>query len=233
MNSNPTIYILQYLNEFWGDGKFYDIENLLKEFDSFKVSKEYKNIISDLKREKLILTENGQNLLGEIRTFNDLRPFTYLPLKGRITITGVEFLKTSPVIKQKEDGIRLKNALESGDMESFFQIIKSVFASIPYTIYKEKEGYFQSNIHVILKMLDFNVLSEFTTNNGRIDAVIELKEKIYICEFKLENSRAAIDQIRDRKYHEPFLLSSKEIILVGVAFSVDERNIKDWIYEKY
>ncbi|MCD8292024.1 MAG: PD-(D/E)XK nuclease domain-containing protein [Prevotella sp.] len=51
-------------------------------------------------------------------------------------------------------------------------------------LHKEKgskilsEGYFHSNIHLVLKLLGVNVISEDATNIGRIDAAIELIDKI-------------------------------------------------------
>ena len=55
---------------------------------------------------------------------------------------------------------------------------------------------------------------------------------IYILEFKMSSTNQAIKQIEDKKYYEQYLLSKKEIILVGVSFDSTERNINDWKVKK-
>lgn len=48
----------------------------------------------------------------------------------------------------------------------------------------------------------------------------------------MEDAEKALAQIHKKKYHEKYKIKNKEIILVGVGFSQEERNIKDWIIEK-
>ena len=70
---------------------------------------------------------------------------------------------------------------------------------------------------------------EVHSNIGRIDAVIELKDRILIFEFKLDQSAdIALKQIHEKKYAEPYQNSGKTIQLLGVSFSIKERNIIDW-----
>ena len=69
------------------------------------------------------------------------------------------------------------------------------------------------------------------TNVGRIDAVLELADKVYILEFKMTTGQIALDQIRSKQYAQPFLGSNKTVILVGIAFDKTTRNIADWAHE--
>jgi hypothetical protein len=71
------------------------------------------------------------------------------------------------------------------------------------------------------------------TNEGRIDAVMETPDHVYVMEFKRDKSAAeAMAQIKDKKYYEKFLTSDKKITLVGVNFDSERRTIAEWVVEK-
>ena len=129
--------------------------------------------------------------------------------------------------------LRLGNKLNSGDLEEFFNTLESVFASIPYDIFvKEREGYYNTIIYLLLTLIGINIKSEVHTNRGRIDAVMETRDNIYIMEYKLGTAEQAIEQIKERKYYEKYLISSKPIKLVGVGFDVEKKNIRDYKIEE-
>lgn len=124
---------------------------------------------------------------------------------------------------------RLVKNLENNDLESFFQIIKDVFSNIPAAIFmSDKESYYHTIIYLIITLIGIRINVEVYTNKGRIDAVIETNEKVYIMEFKMNSVIQAIKQIETKKYYEKYLSSGKEILLIGVSFDKEERNIKDW-----
>lgn len=124
---------------------------------------------------------------------------------------------------------KLRKALFDGNIDDFIGNLKSVLASVSYLISKEKEGYHHSNVHLILKMLGFDVISELSTNKGRIDVSLELIDKVYIMEFKfkeeLDSSEEALEQILEKKYWQRYVIDSKKIICVGVGFCGKERGI--------
>ena len=114
-------------------------------------------------------------------------------------------------------------------------MLKILFASLSYSIAKTKEGYYHSNVHLILKLLGFEIKSEEETNIGRIDAVIRFVNTIYILEFKFQekgnSAEIAMKQIKEKKYHEKYLIEKKNIIALGIGFSNELRNISDFKYE--
>jgi hypothetical protein len=130
----------------------------------------------------------------------------------------------------------LRFALIIQDVDGFIKILKSILASVSYAIAKIQEGYFHSNVHLILKLLGFDILSEEMTNVGRIDAVIRFSDVIYIFEFKFgkesDQSPVALQQIKDKKYAEKFEYEKKDILLVGVSFGEEEKNINGYVVEK-
>ncbi|MDQ1354784.1 MAG: hypothetical protein QG657_5093 [Acidobacteriota bacterium] len=95
---------------------------------------------------------------------------------------------------------RIRNAVKAGDIEGFIGEIKSLFASIPYQIFMgKKEAYYHSLIYLILKLSGASVRCEDTTNNGRIDAVLETGTRIYNMEFKMGSAKEALAQIKEMK----------------------------------
>ena len=71
--------------------------------------------------------------------------------------------------------------------------------------------------------------SSVLTSRRRIDLVVELPDKVYIIEFKCNQSAtAALQQIRDKGYAEPYKQRGKRIILLGLNFSTEECNLAEW-----
>jgi hypothetical protein len=120
----------------------------------------------------------------------------------------------------------LVEAAGKDDLEYFFTIIKSLFATIPSHLFiKDREAYYHSIIYMILKLLGVYIKVEDHTNKGRIDAVIETEANIYVIEFKMSTPDEALSQIEQMKYHEKYLSSGKSIQLIGVGFDREEKNI--------
>lgn len=59
---------------------------------------------------------------------------------------------------------------------------------------------------------------------------------IYIIEFKFEDgkdvSKTALQQIKDKKYAQKFLIEHKEIVGIGVSFDKKDRNVNGFVFEK-
>ncbi len=128
---------------------------------------------------------------------------------------------------------RLYRALKKADFEEFFDIFKTLFASIPYAIFiANSENYYNSIIFLTLNLLGFFVKSEVMHNKGRLDIIVEFDDKIIIIEFKLDKSaQIALQQIKDKGYANPFLQAQKTIYLIGVNLKKEEKNIGEYIVE--
>jgi hypothetical protein len=176
--------------------------------------------------ESLITEKEIAEELARQRSLFDL--IKYLQMKYIEETKGLLDAKEKNILPTElEPLLNLKTALEVNDLETFIKSLQSVFASMSYSM-KIKEGYFHSHIHLILKILGFNIESEVETNQGRIDSVIETDNYIHIIEFKLNDSAIALQQIKEKKYYQKYLTSKKKIILVGIAVDSEERNIINW-----
>lgn len=133
------------------------------------------------------------------------------------------------ILETKVPVNRLRKNLKNLDIESFINEIRAIFASVPNEITKNtNEAFYHIFIHLILKLVGCKVISENSTSLGRIDAVIETKNHIYILEFKMGTAEEAINQIIEKKYYESFINREKPINLIGIAFCKETRNIKDY-----
>lgn len=125
----------------------------------------------------------------------------------------------------------LVQQINKGDVEGFITTLKRFFANIPYDITVKQEKYYQSLFYAIFKLLGLSIEAEVRTNDGRIDCVIITDDRIYIIEFKLDDSKeAALQQIIDKQYAQKYQHIKKEIILLGVEFNQDMRNIGGYTY---
>ncbi len=128
---------------------------------------------------------------------------------------------------------KLSACLRDQDVDRFFSVFNEVLAVVPHHIHINAEAYYHSLIYLLLRALGFRVQAEVVTSRGRIDMLLEMKEAIYVFEFKINNSaQGALDQILDREYHKQFLSDSRDLILVGANFDSGLRSLNDWIIQQ-
>ncbi|CAK8721884.1 AAA family ATPase [Candidatus Electrothrix laxa] len=129
---------------------------------------------------------------------------------------------------------QLVKGFKEQDLEYVFDTLKLFFANIPYDITIDQEKYYQSIFFAIFKLLGLLIEAEVRTNKGRIDCVVQTEFFIYILEFKLHGTQDdALQQIKDKQYAQKYQGSGKEIILLGVEFDRQERNLGTWVEERH
>ncbi len=125
---------------------------------------------------------------------------------------------------------QLSGMLYREQYDQFFGNIKSIFASIPYELEsKRDEAYFHTAFYLILNTSGTDTQNEVLTCKGRIDMVVEYPDKIFIIEFKCNQSaQKGVDQIIKKKYADKYLQSGKKMILMGINFDSQKRNVSEW-----
>lgn len=58
-----------------------------------------------------------------------------------------------------------------------------------------------------------------------------MNEAIYIIEFKVDGT-CALEQIKEKKYHEKYVAQNKPIYLIGIEFNSKKRNVENVRWEK-
>lgn len=129
--------------------------------------------------------------------------------------------------------------LRVGEVEAFVKFLHALFAGIAGPIHpggtatiEDYERYYHSMFYVALRLLGYDIQVEVYTNVGRIDAVIHTAAYIYVVEFKLGDATTAMAQIKAKGYHHQFLMARKKVMLVGIGFDVEKRNVGGFLVEE-
>jgi hypothetical protein len=131
-------------------------------------------------------------------------------------------------------GPNILDALENNNLAEVIKIINNLIKSVPDQNYiKDQEKFFHAIIHLIFTMVGSDPRSEMHTNIGRIDTVIISSHRIFLFEFKMnETPKDAIQYIKDRGYADSLRHLNKPITGVGVCFSVEKKGVEDWDKEE-
>ena len=127
-------------------------------------------------------------------------------------------------------GERVLKSFRTGNVNEAMATLTSIYASIPYhELVFNAENAWHASFVSMLTLIGAQITTEDPTNIGRIDAVITCHKYIYIIEFKFNQSAdVAIEQIRNNKYWEKYFTQGKEIHLLGINFSTEQKNIVEW-----
>jgi hypothetical protein len=130
----------------------------------------------------------------------------------------------------------LFNALSTGNLASFEQHIRSLFAGIPWRNFTNNdlanfEGYYASVLYAFFASLNAQIIPEDITNRGQADITILLGNHIYVMEIKVVDhlpggNNQALQQIVQRNYAEKYRnREGKTVHEVGLVFNKTERNL--------
>ena len=129
----------------------------------------------------------------------------------------------------------IMQALGSGNLNKVLDVLRAFFASIPYNLHVGLEAYYHSLFYTIMSLLGFDMDLEVPGSMGRIDAVIEVDDKVYVMEFKYKKCPPdadddvkqklfdkaldeAMGQINDREYAAKYQGSGKTVYKAAFAF---------------
>jgi hypothetical protein len=126
--------------------------------------------------------------------------------------------------------IQLKEAIDAGDIPELVKVVNTLFATVPYQLFESrKESFFHAILHLSFSGMGLVTQSEVSTAQGRVDTVVHTDDRIYVIEFKLDDTAlAALDQIREKRYGSPFLDQGKEVIALGISFSSQTKTVAEW-----
>jgi hypothetical protein len=126
------------------------------------------------------------------------------------------FCGTSQGAGQTSASVML-DALIRGDREEFEQALTALFAAIPGDLHVEQEAFYHAVLVAALQAAGGEIIPESRTDKGRTDAVLKTRERIYVIEFKLGTAKAALAQIKRRRYAEPYLADGRPVTLLGAG----------------
>ena len=119
--------------------------------------------------------------------------------------------------------------VESGKPEDFLNRMEAFLADSSYQIAGDAELYFHNTLYIFFKILGFYVQVERPTSDGRMDAVIQTKDYVYVIEIKIDKSpEEALRQIEDKQYAKPFAADPRKLFKIGINFSTKTRRMDGW-----
>ena len=124
--------------------------------------------------------------------------------------------------------------MRRGDIDRALQLLADFLETVPYCDITNYEGHYQQMFYIMFALLtNYRITVEQHTAKGRIDLTLETKDNIYVMELKFnKTAQEALDQINAKRYAEKFKLSGKDIVKVGLNFSVKEEvNTLEWVVE--
>ena len=157
-----------------------------------------------------LLFQTGYLTVKEITTYCDTSPDYLLEIPNlevreaffeQLTagFTEQESIFTTDVYRQ------IRKALETCDLQKILDVLKSLFAAIPYQLHVDAEAYYHSIFFSVMTVLGFEIDAEVSVSKGRIEAALELGDKVYVFEFKYVAYPAEADENEKRKLSEKAL----------------------------
>jgi Predicted AAA-ATPase/PD-(D/E)XK nuclease superfamily len=135
-------------------------------------------------------------------------------------------------------------AFQSNDLNKVIEILTNLFKTLPYSFFLEDverrdkkgnvtivqrqvgENFYHAIIYLIFNILAIRMRVEILSSDGRIDAVVETDTRVYLFEFKKgRKPKDAIQQIWDNQYANLYALSKKQIVCIGICFTMQKRGI--------
>lgn len=105
--------------------------------------------------------------------------------------------------------------------------LNALISTIPYDHWKaESESIFHIILHLSFKRLGLDIQSEVHSAKGRCDILVFTDKYIYALELKLNGTaEAALAQIIEKGYLDPYQADQRTKIAIGVNFSSATRAV--------
>jgi len=134
----------------------------------------------------------------------------------------------------------LKLGLREGKVETLKEVLKNLFAGIPYEWYRKNEiahyeGFYASVVYSFLFGAGFKLIPEDITSKGRIDLTVLYEGRCYLLEFRvveMEGEGRALESLKEKGYAEKYKGRCSEIYLIGIEFSKEKREITRFEWER-
>lgn len=150
-----------------------------------------------------------------------------------------EVVLPSLTMKSESDIISLQGSLfrqlGTGQIADAMKTLKALVADVPYSNKKlasmDMEERYRLIISTILNAIGLKVEVEHMLATGRIDLIAQTSRYIYVIELKLKNNggkKAAIQQILNNKYLEPFQADKRKVIGLGIELDEEGKGLLDW-----
>jgi len=147
-----------------------------------------------------------------------------------------QWLPTICQSRELQHFMDLYNYLAQGKTEDLRTHFTRLYASIPHDWYRNNpiaqyEGYYASVFYSHLAALGVDIIAEDVSQEGQCDLVIRQGNTVWIIEFKLVETDAtgeSLKQIQSKNYAAKYKKPQLHVIQLGIEFSKAKRQIVGW-----
>ena len=127
-----------------------------------------------------------------------------------------------------------KRQIAAGDADGLVnETLYRVYAKVPPAWRIRNEADVKRQFRLFMEMIGAKVAVEESSARGYADAIIETRKFVWVFEFKFNKSaKAAIRQIREKGYADPYKGDGRPVTLVGINFRAAKRNIDEPVLER-
>jgi len=195
--------------------------------------------VDDISAEALLFQTGYLTIVDEQREgHRTVYRLDYPNQEVRLSLNDELLAYLSPTNRVPSDeGVALRDRLETGDFDGFAETLKAWLASIPYPWHRHDlaryEAWYASLLHMCFRAIGVEVRSEEASSHGRADMVVQTGGQVFVLEFKMAESvdateaalAAAFTQMRARGYAETYRDRQEPVHLVAVACGREVRNL--------
>ncbi len=171
-----------------------------------------------------------------IKNYDDMSQLYTLDIPNKEILVGLyESLLPNYLEELTDEGdvtiAQMSVLIRRGDLDGGLQLLADFLETVPYCDNTNYEGHYQQMLYIIFALLtNYDIVVEQHTAKGRIDMTLETADSIYVMELKFNKSvEEALEQIEAKHYADAFKMKDKEIVKVGMNFSIkDEVNTLEW-----
>ena len=128
-----------------------------------------------------------------------------------------------------------KKQVAAGDVDALIcETLYRIYAKIPPEWKIRNEADVKRHFRLFMEMLGAKVAAEEGSAFGYADAIIETRKAVWVFEFKFNKSaNAAVRQIREKGYADPYKGDKRPVTLVGINFRAAKRNIDEPVMKRF
>lgn len=174
-----------------------------------------------------LLFQAGYITLANYDEMNDLYSLEYPNKEVETAVKGylLEIFTNLNTNAVRHIANQLRAAFNDGDSKEVVSALRQLFSHVPYQIHMKDEKFYHALIQTACTAAGVSAQSEYSTSHARADLIVTTAKFLYVIELKFNQpAELALQQIKERRYYEPFLQQGKPIVLLGLSFMREPHN---------
>ena len=141
-----------------------------------------------------------------------------------------EYVTKSVNVNVPITAVDIRFYLLDGEVDNAMKLLQRFLKSIPYQEgTRRSEGHYTAMLYVIFMLIGVKTQTQIRTSDGRLDVLIEMPDRNYVMELKLDGSAAeAMAQIESKGYAMA-VTNNNPTTKIGINFSTETGTVEEWL----